>query len=124
MPEEKTTQQEEYPFFEGYPEFPSIQWGVWGPLIGGVFLVAFSNVLGVNLVKEPGAYSWDTESARGAAVIVRSLGFMAFAAGLVERCILAISAVKAESRIDTESGAKEIAEPVNANSRRQFVRRY
>ena len=67
---------------------------MWLLLIGGVFLVCFASLLGQGLVPRheyaPGNYEWNTDDGREIAVVVRLLGVMAFAAGLVERLVITI----------------------------------
>jgi hypothetical protein len=59
-------------------------------LIVGVFLVWFAAPLGRYLVAEysAGGVRWNIDNAREAALTIRFLGAMCFAAGLVERLVI------------------------------------
>jgi len=73
---------------------------MWCLLIGGVLLVCFAGSLGYMLVPKqqyaPGSYGWSPERAREIAFVIRCLGFMAFAAGLVERLVIQIYKIKTQ----------------------------
>ena len=71
---------------------------MWSLLIGGVLLVCFAGSIGYMLVPKqrhgPNSYGWSPDSVREIAFVVRCLGFMAFAAGLVERLVIQIDKTK------------------------------
>lgn len=61
-------------------------------LVVGILLVVFSEKIGLALVTNhsiANQVSWNEFEARANAEIVRDLGVMSFAIGLVERCIYA-----------------------------------
>jgi hypothetical protein len=61
---------------------------IWGLLVGGFLLACFAGPLGWLMAREyqgPGSYSWNPDRVQEMAWTIRSLGFMVFAAGLVER---------------------------------------
>jgi len=67
---------------------------MWLLLVGGIFLVCFASLLGQGLVPKhgyaPGNFEWSPDDGREIAVVVRLLGLIAFAAGLVERIVISI----------------------------------
>lgn len=67
---------------------------MWALLIGGVLLVCFASSLGQWFVPKhqyaPGNFQWSPDDAREIAFVIRILGVMAFAAGLVERLVVSI----------------------------------
>ncbi len=77
---------------DSQPPFPeSNWWWTLGLLSAGVLLVLFAGPIGVTLVTErhgPNSYGWSADKAREAALTLRFLGAMCFAAGLVERVII------------------------------------
>lgn len=66
-------------------------------LAGGVLLVCFALPLSLFLVPKtemgPGAYQWNPDTAREIAVVLRTLGILAFIAGLFERLLVKITAL-------------------------------
>ena len=72
---------------------------MWLLLTAGVLMVCFAGPIGEGLVPKqqyaPNSYQWSTDGVRDIASVVRSLGFMAFAAGLVERLVIQIAKLKA-----------------------------
>lgn len=72
-----------------------VMWGLYGL---GVVLVLFANPLGNELAPKTyfgnNSVFWSTEDVRAIATNLRIIGGMAFAAGLVERLVLAITSQK------------------------------
>ncbi len=74
---------------------------VWSLLIVGIFMVCFAGSIGYLLVPKthyaansPNSFEWSIDSLREIALVVRILGLMVFAAGLVERINIAISRLR------------------------------
>lgn len=74
------------------------RWGIIALIGFGVLLVAFANSLGVmiasGVLTTGGEHNWIPADADRSAVTFRTLGLMAFAAGLVRQIIHAINASK------------------------------
>ena len=72
----------------------SFNWWTVVLLLGGVIFVVVSNPLGkvfVQSCSSPGNCNWRPEDVEQAAQVLRCLGGMAFAAGLIERLISALT---------------------------------
>jgi hypothetical protein len=65
---------------------------MWTLLILGVFMVCFANPLGRLWVTDnyAGGGGWSPDKARDAALTIRCLGCMSFAAGLVQQIVIQI----------------------------------
>ncbi len=78
--------------------------------LAGLLLVLASESLGPVLVRRPhgdNGYSWSPDEARRAAEVLRWLGGFAFAAGLTERIVQALQAVRWRDDGDTPDSDAE-----------------
>ena len=93
-------QQSDAPDLPGYKPFTAAearQYFKWCLLIIGVLLVWFAVPISINLVEQqtsPNLSHWDPAQAREAALTIRFLGAMYFAAGLVEHVVTEIAKLK------------------------------
>ncbi|MES2461112.1 MAG: hypothetical protein V4671_11055 [Armatimonadota bacterium] len=72
----------------------STSWYVYCLYIAGFALVLFSESLGVSMVARPygtNGRSWDPKAAAGTAEVLRWLGAMLLATGMVERIVGAVT---------------------------------